>query len=261
MERDGRRPESALTALRLAAYLAIGVVAYLAALAAMAPATVISRVIERASREVIVLREPSGTAWNGSGRLFVRRGGGLLELGTMRWSASLSELLSGKVIAQLVLGEIARGTQLELSPASVTVRKLELELPAAMLSGLAPELEVLDPGGKLRVRSDNLRFAEGSVLGLADIEWREVRLGTAQKLPLGSHVARLRGGGGKVDIDLASLEGPLRLSGGGTWDAKNGLAVTGMAEPARESDAALVQFLKGVCSEFRDSRCVFRLKR
>jgi hypothetical protein len=93
------------------------------------------------------------------------------------------------------------------------------------------------------------------VLGLAEVEWRSIRLARAHGLDLGSHVARLRGGGSKVDIELGTLEGPLQLRGGGTWTRGSGLVLAGSAEPRAP---AVVPFLKTVCAEYRDSRCLFR---
>jgi general secretion pathway protein N len=250
-----------MTAARAGLYIAVGCVTYLAALVAMTPAAWISHIVERASRQVLVLRDPAGTAWAGSGRLFARqRGGGLLDLGALRWKATPAHLLTGKLVADVRLGSGPTSLRLELSPTSMTVRGLDLEFPAKILSTLVPGLQALGPEGKLRVRSDDLRFGGDWVLGLADIEWRDVRLANAQGIALGSHVAHIRGGGNKMDIELASIEGPLRLSGGGTWVAANGLTVAGVAEPVADREAALAPFLKSVCSEYRDARCLFHLK-
>jgi hypothetical protein len=92
------------------------------------------------------------------------------------------------------------------------------------------------------------------------VEWRDIRLARASGIELGSHVARLRGAGSRVDIELATLDGPLRVSGSGSWSPRGGLAVSGTAEPRPEAAAALVPFLRGVCPEFRDGRCLFNIK-
>jgi hypothetical protein len=99
----------------------------------------------------------------------------------------------------------------------------------------------------------------GSILGSAEVEWRNVRFSRAPGLLLGSHVARLRGGGNKVDIELGTLEGALRLTGTGTWDPKTGLRVAGAAEHSAQSPAELSRFLQAVCSGYRDNRCDFRV--
>jgi hypothetical protein len=120
-------------------------------------------------------------------------------------------------------------------------------------------VEAFGPHGKILIRSDSLRFDANSILGLAEVGWRPVRLARAQGLELGSHVARLRGGGRKIDIELATIEGPLRLSGGGTWTRDSGLTVSGAVEHGEDRSGMVAQFLRGVCSEYRPGRCAFRI--
>jgi hypothetical protein len=113
----------------------------------------------------------------------------------------------------------------------------------------------------VRIRSESLRIDDQSVLGRADIEWRSIRLARARGLELGSHVARVRGGGSKVDIELATLEGPLRVSGGGSWTREKGLVISGSAEPETGASGELAPFLRSVCSDYRDGKCGFSFSR
>ncbi len=250
-----------MKARRIALVCAAAVAIYAIALAAMVPAAWIARAVERASAQKLLLREPAGSLWAGSARLYAdQRSGSLLDLGALHWKTSWSALFTGKLAADLTLGEAAEAMQLQVSPSHTTIRGLKLELPARILSAYAPGLEAFGPEGTLRIRSDDLRFEDGSILGLAEIEWRQIRLARAQGLDLGSHVARLRGGGSKVDIELGTLEGPLRLSGGGTWVRDAGLTLSGAAEHGAEPSPALATFFRGVCAEYRDRRCAFRLK-
>jgi hypothetical protein len=108
------------------------------------------------------------------------------------------------------------------------------------------------------VRSESLRLDDDSILGVAEIEWRQVRFSRAPGLDLGSHVAKLRGAGGRVDIELATLDGPLRLSGSGIWDLKAGLKGAGSAEHGAQVSPELPPFLRAVCPEYRNNRCGFR---
>jgi general secretion pathway protein N len=241
---------------------AIGGLVYLAALIATAPAPWVSRSVERLSNQSLLLREPAGTAWSGSGRLYARqRTGELVDLGLLRWNTLLSGILAGKLAAEVSLGESATAMQLELSPLSTTIRALNLELPGRLLSIVAPGLEALGPQGMVLVRSDNLRFETNSILGLADLEWRPVQLERARGLTLGSHVAHLRGGGSKVDIELGTLDGPMRLSGSGSWNRETGLDIAGALEHGEDRLGETTSFLQGVCSEYRAGRCAFRFKR
>jgi general secretion pathway protein N len=246
---------------RFALYAVCAVLTYLVALLALAPAAWLAQSIERASRERLELRDATGSAWSGSGRLYARtRAGEFLDLGSVRWKSSPATLLRGRLGADMTLNESAKPIRLELGAGGVEVKDLVLEVPGKALGALAPPLEILGPGGRVRVQSDDLRVDGESVLGLATVEWRDIRLARASGIELGSHVARLRGAGSRVDIELATLDGPLRVSGSGSWSPRGGLAVSGTAEPRPEAAAALVPFLRGVCPEFRDGRCLFNIK-
>ena len=248
-----------MTRSRLVLYCAVGVLAYLVALVATFPASWLSRALERASQEKLLVRAPAGTLWSGRARIYAReRSGPPLELGELRWKAAWSSLFAGKLATDVAFGGAQRTIHLELSPFGVTVQGLDVALPARVLSTFVPGLEAVGPEGVLRLRSDSLRVEDDSILGLAEIEWRQVRFSRTPGLDLGSHVARLRGGGSKVDIDLGTLEGPLRLSGSGTWDLKAGLKGTGAAEHGAQVSPELVPFLRAVCPEYRNNRCGFR---
>jgi len=88
----------------------------------------------------------------------------------------------------------------ELSPFGVTFRGLDVTLPARALESFAAALQTFGPEGTLRMRSDSLRVDADSLLGLAELEWRQIRFSRALGLDLGSHVTRLRGGGSVVNI-------------------------------------------------------------
>jgi general secretion pathway protein N len=248
-----------MSARRLGLYLGLGALAYAVALAATLPAAWVSHAVGRATQERMVLRDEAGSAWSGSGRLYARqRSGQLVDLGALRWRAQPASLLGGKLHAELTFGDTGKVTSLDLSPASVTVQGLDIEFPGVVLAAIEPALEALAPEGVVRLRAEKLRIDADSMLGLADIEWRGIRLARAHDLDLGSHVARLRGGGSKVDIELGTLSGPLELRGGGTWVRRSGFNISGSAEPR---SAELAAFLRSVCAEYRDSRCTFRYSR
>jgi len=231
---------------------------YAATLLATIPAPWVSQALERASSQGLLLRDPAGTAWAGSGNLYARlRSGELLDLGRLRWSSSPSSIFAGHLAADVALGADAKPVHVELSPSGMNVRGLNLDLPGQILGELAPALGAFGPEGKLLLRSESLRIEAGSILGLGAIEWRGVRLARVGGIDFGSHVVRLRGGGDKVDIEFGTLEGPARLSGGGTWTPHNGLKLSGTFEPG-DSPPAMTTFLQGVCSEYRSGRCTFR---
>jgi general secretion pathway protein N len=248
-----------MTRQRLALYCAVGALAYLIALVAMLPASWISRAVERASQDRLLVRAPAGTLWAGSARVYAReRSGPPLELGELRWKTAWNGLLTAKLASDVAFGDAERPVHVELSPAGLSVQGFDLTLPGRVLASFVPGLETFGPGGELHVRSESLRVDDDSILGVAELEWRQVRLSRAPGLDLGSHVAKLRGAGRKVDIELGTLEGPLRLSGSGTWDPKAGLKGAGSVEHAAQAQPELPQFLRAVCTEYRNNRCEFR---
>jgi len=246
---------------RIVVYCVVGGVIYLAALIATLPAPWVARAVERASAHKLQLRAPAGSLWSGSGHLYaMQRSGPPIELGELRWKTAWPALFTGKLTADASLGDGTRSTHVEASPAGTTIRGLDVTLPASVLSSFVPGLEAVGPQGTLRIRSESQRFDAGSILGLAEIEWRQVRVARAPGLDLGSHVARLRGGGNKVDIELSTLGGPLRLSGSGTWTPEAGLSLSGMVEHDAQPTPALGTFLSGVCNSYAQNRCRFQIK-
>ncbi|MBC7803863.1 MAG: type II secretion system protein N [Candidatus Parcubacteria bacterium] len=223
------------------------------------PASLVARAIERSSNQLLLLRDPAGTAWAGSGILYARlRSGDLLDLGRLGWETSASGLFAGHLDADVALGIGASATRVELSLAGMNVRGLNLALPGRILAEFAPALVAFGPEGKLLLRSESLRIEDGKILGIGEIEWRDVRLTRVSEIGLGSHVARLRGGGDTVDLAFGTISGLLRLSGGGSWTRKSGLEVFGTAEHDADQASTLARLLQGICSEYKSGHCSFR---
>jgi general secretion pathway protein N len=251
-----------VTARRLALYAGAGITIYLATLVATIPAPWVGRALDQVSAHRLRLREPAGSLWSGSGRLYAsQRSGRLIELGVLRWRTSWAGILGARLAVELALDDAAKAARVQLSPSSAAIRGLDLMMPARVMAGFAPSLEPFGPEGSLRLRSDDMRFEGDSIFGLAELEWRDVRLARVPGLDLGSHLVRLRGNGGKVDIELATIEGPLRLSGRGTWTRDAGLSLSGAAEQAGLPSPALATFLKEMCTAYRGDRCIFQIRR
>ena len=244
---------------RLVLYITLGGLVYAAALVAFVPASVVAGAIDRATQSRLSLRDPQGTAWAGSGRLYARQlSGELVDLGALRWRARASSILAGKLSTEVAMAGGRRIAAVDLSPTSLTLHGLDVQFPGSVLAGVDPALATLGPEGVVRVRSDELRIDADSILGLADVELRGVRIARARDLDFGSHVVRLRGGGEKVGIELATLSGPLQLKGGGTWDRTGRVTFSGSAEA---TNPGLSKFLRSVCAEYREPHCAFRYSR
>lgn len=251
----------AMTARRMATYAVVAAFVYLAALVATIPAPWVSRAVTKVSGQRLEMREPQGTLWSGSGRLYANsHSGPPLEIGLLRWRTSRTAVLQAKLVTEVTLGDGPKAMHMQLTPSSASIRAVDLTLPAELIATFAPAVEAMGPAGVLRVRSDELRLEGRRIFGLAELEWRQIRLARSPGLDLGSQYARLRGGGGRVDIELATLDGPLRLSGSGTWSVEAGLQLTGAIDQAGPQTNSLEVFLKGICTEYRGGRCKFHIR-
>ena len=249
-----------MTRGRIALYCAVAALTYLVTLGATVPAAWVARALERAASDRLLVRAPTGTVWAGSARVFARpRAGPPIELGELRWRSRWTALLAGSFASDIAIGSAGKSAHFELSPFGMSLQELDISLPGHAIVAFAPELETFGPDGVLRLRSDSLRVEGDSILGLAEIEWGQVRFARAPGLALGSHVARLRGGGSKVVIELGTLDGPVQISGSGQWELASGLTVTGVAKHSPQVSPGLVQFLRGVCPRYHDNGCDFRL--
>ncbi|HWA37953.1 MAG TPA: type II secretion system protein N [Burkholderiales bacterium] len=240
---------------RLFAYAITASIAYLVTVVVTAPASWLARALEQASADRLHLREVSGTVWTGSARLVVRtpdrRG---LDLGVLRWTARPSGLLPPRIGVSLRASADAPPVLLEISPARIAVEDLDLKIPGSMLPSFAPVLASFGPRGTVHVRSESLRLERDAYFGLAEVEWQGAALASQPGLALGSHIARLRGAGERVDIDLGTLEGPLQLSGKATWRPNASFEIAGSAQ-ARTPEARA--FLRSVCAVDHASTCPF----
>lgn len=236
---------------RVAAYMIVAVAAYAAAAAVTAPATWLTRALEDASAGRLQAGEISGTVWTGSARLFVRTPDQrALDLGVLRWTARPAGLFPPRIGAALRLPAAAQPVLLQISPAAIAVERLDLQLSAALLPALVPALATFGPEGTVRLRSESLRLERNAYFGLAEVEWRRAALAGQPGIALGSHIARLRGAGERVDIDLGTLEGALHLSGKATWRPSTRFEIAGTAEARAPEIASLLQ---GFCASYQAS--------
>jgi len=244
--RAAGRPATARTGSRIAAV--VGALLGLAvALTVFAPARWLTRSIESASAGHLLLPEPRGTVWNGSAQLVLAGGSGSTD------AAALPERIVWRLRPALT------GVRLRLQAACCTPQPLEVfasigfggvriavqdggsAWPATLLTGLGTPFNTLRPEGTLALRTGGLvlQLAEGRLVmaGRADIDIQNTASSLSQLRPLGSYRLSLIGGDAP-QLQLSTLDGPLRLSGEGRW-VGNRLRFVGEARALPEREAAL----------------------
>jgi len=193
--------------MRRALVVVAAIVVALAAIVALAPAALVGVAVDRMSGGAASLADAEGTVWRGRGILDVRQA---LRI-PLEWRLDALPLARGEVrIAIAPPGPATSAPRADLSAHgnAVTVRSLELSLPAAAIAALAPRAGVrLD--GELRVASPSLEWTGTAFSGGALVRWQDARFAIANEasIPLGNVTADLVAAGDRV-------AGPITNDGG-----------------------------------------------
>ena len=226
--------------MRARAIVVLGVAAYAVFAVATVPAQLVAR---RASVPgAIELADAHGTLWNGSARATIGPPGAAISLGALHWRFLASRLLASRLAFAIdaqgdhleAHGTIERGLTL------TEARDLRLRADAAALAPLAASWR---PEGAVTLSAPAVAWDGSEARGHARLEWRDAALALSGVRPLGSYRVDATADGGPARIAVATLEGPLRVSGTGTFAPPASLAFSGEARAEGPSSAALEPLL------------------
>ncbi len=239
-----------------------GVLGAAAALVAFAPAAWLAAVVASNTHGQVVLADARGTVWNGSAQVVLGSGPALRTStalpGRLSWSlglqgravelqARLACCLNDQFRVRVEPG-IGR-VKLSLLP----VQGAQGQWPAVWLSSLGSPWNTLRLGGMVRLNSPGLSV-EGvqgrwAFSGQAELHLDDVSSAMASLPKLGSYTVSINGQAQAADsaaLTLATVEGPLRLTGSGQWGGRSGsanLRFRGQASADPGSEAALDSLL------------------
>ena len=220
-----------------------------------APARWLASAVAQASHGQLQLRQPHGTVWAGDAVLTLapdRTGTDVRQLpDRLRWqwglgwpglTLRLSSPCCTPQALQWQLGWQAGTPALSLADQTS-------QWPLALLAGLGAPWNTLQAEGQLQWQSTGLRlgWTDGRIRWHGQSELRVQELGSRLSTlhPMGSYRITLRGGSAGTttpELDLATLSGPLRLSGKGQWLGSR-LRFEGEASADEGSEAALSNLL------------------
>lgn len=235
------------------ASLVLALLAALGVALVQAPAVLADRALDYATQGHLRLADVRGTLWSGSGRLVLvdkaaappvgkapdnapARLTGVALPGTVRWQMSPWPLLVGMLDARLEHDAMQR-------PVFVTARRNEwrvsagaLVLPAVELDRLGSPWNTIRPSAVLSLNWESLTGTASGFEGRAAIELSQTASALTPVAPLGSYRIEIQGASGRAMLRLATLAGPLQLSGEGSWDARGGLRflAEASADPAEQ---------------------------
>lgn len=198
--------------------LAVGIGAYVAALIAMAPATLIDAGLQHASEGRLRLAEARGTLWSGTGRFEIRDAGGRTGLERrLTWRLRAGALLRARLAYAVALAPNPRPFPVTISWSRIELAHADISLPAAALGLGVPMLAPLEPTGEMQLRIPSLAIGRGGTRGSATLQWRAAGSALAPVSPLGDYALHVEGEGPVVHATLRTLRGPLQLQGQGSW--------------------------------------------
>lgn len=224
--------------MRTRSIAALAVAAYALFLLATMPASVLAPRAAAASRGALALSEAHGSAWNGSAHAAVSTVGGAIAFDEMRWRFLPERLASGRVafaVSATGGGASAHAT-LERGWSEWSLRALEGRIDATAASAALPWVAPWRPEGVITVAAPELKWNGDEARGTFQVEWRDAAVALSQVRPLGSYRLEAQGDGGPMKISVATIEGPLRVTGHGTFSPPSRASFTGDARA--EGDAA-----------------------
>lgn len=211
--------------MRRVMLILIWLVAFAAIAVAIAPAPLAGVMLERLSAGTVALAETEGTLWRGSGVLTATTGFVRVPIA---WSIERWPLLRG----DLRLDVNPPGTSSNSPRAhivarreAVSMRDVDITLPARIFEGLAPRLGIRT-GGDVRITAYSLDWTPGAFTGGAQVDWQDALLAVSvdPAIRLGRVSAALAAAGDRVT-------GPI-TNDGGAYDVRGTLSLAANGAPS-----------------------------
>lgn len=220
--------------------LVLGLGAYGVFLFVSLPAAFVAGPVGKASNGQVRLANADGTVWNGAAKVELALPRLAVTLDEVRWRFLPSRLAAGRLAFAVEARAAGLTASLEVArgPFAWRVHGLRAGGEAAAVATLYPPAATWQPGGTLAIEADEFTWDGGGASGKATAEWRDAALALSAVRPLGTWRGEAQAAGREVKVTLATVRGPLRLSGNGTQPADGRFTFTGeaRAEPGRERE-------------------------
>lgn len=228
-------------------YFAIALLAYGFFLIVTAPASWIGFGITRATHGAWGLAQPEGSFWKGRGTLYLAQADGTaVPVGPLSWRLFPGALLLGRAEAQIALtGPITLHLRVRRSWGTLALKPVSAIVQAAALTPLNPDLRFVKPSGEIVLKGPGFVMTRHSMKGHLRLSWSEAGTDLSSVVPLGYYTLDAQGAGGRVQLHLGTVRGPLLLTGEGFWDDGGRFALNGTASAAGDDPRVrrLVRFL------------------
>jgi general secretion pathway protein N len=196
-----------------------------------APATWLADWVSQSSRLRLVYAD--GTVWNGTAMLALSDGKqARIVPDRVSWQVQWRALFAGRVTVEMRHAAVDAPLRLSYDRNGFYLDPGSALLPAGLLSVAGAPFNTISPGGTLFLRWETLRAAGNGFDGEISMDWRAAQSALSPVSPLGDYRVIARANGGKGDVTLTTLSGPLLLEGTGKiTEGKLRFSGTADAEP------------------------------
>jgi hypothetical protein len=216
-------------------YSIFGLVFYLLFLIIELPASWLSWGLNRYTQGTVRLDPISGSLWGGNGRLVIYYPPTTPhDFGQTKWHINPLWLLSGHVKLSLQASHRDRQikTTMELAKRVFILHDTEAELQAPFIAQIYTPLAVINPQGKFKLTTSELRMTPERMEGAAVLEWLNAGSSLSSVQPLGDYRLDITGADMNANLRLTTLRGDLEFTGQGQWQLRTGqLNISGFALP------------------------------
>lgn len=192
--------------------------AYLLALAALAPASLVDAQLRQASGGAVGLAEARGSLWSGAGRIELRdTRGGLIAGRDATWRVVGATVLAGRLDFELALEGAVRSVPASIAWGKASIGGGSVELPASVIGGFFPTLGALGLSGDLRIDVERFAVARGQLSGVATARWAHAGSIRLSGQRFGDYTMRFESDGATGRAEMTTLNGPVALEGSAQW--------------------------------------------
>jgi general secretion pathway protein N len=219
-------------------WLAVAIVSSGLVLVSMMPAAWITPQFAKATQGHVNLVDASGSLWHGSATVMLSAGDDVETAtvlpGRVEWSTSFWSIFAGRLHMDLrETDEMPEPLRIDASLSGATVSANGIAVPATLFRGLGAPFNTLNLQGNVYAKWTTLRLIHGRAFGGITVTFDDVASSVSPVRPLGSYRVEVQEEGAAATLDLATLKGPLLLTGRGRVGA-GGTSFNGAASAVPE---------------------------
>ncbi|MGO3890449.1 MAG: type II secretion system protein N [Paenalcaligenes sp.] len=199
------------------------------------------------------LNVSEGTLWKGSSQLIVNTQHPQALPSRIHWQWNWTPWPQ----LQITSNDLAQPLLLSLSGTRLSLSQSRLQLPASLLSSAHPLLASLQPHGNLSITWPTFYLGASTPVDIS-VRWQNAAVTVASLRPLGSYALDLQLAD-STTLQLRTEQGPLQLSGQGSFGPKRPFSFKGEASSSPEYTAAL-QPLLHLLGPVQNGRASFSLQ-